>query len=352
MALKIIHNHNLLPEGIYRPSYPLEHICAFSHANSQENNQIWSLQWNRATRILAAVSQFNTIVLDNQLHFLDKYKIKVIEYSDNILWVGYQQSFYIVDMISMSAHKYSSSINTQCIKPIGREYWSGPVYENFKVPIYTWDLLTRLEPDMVPTLSIDKFTQIYPVTIPGTRIQFVAISQMSLLFLDREWKTVDTLDILDIFPNYTKLTHPDNGVDNELQSLITVNDNCLLYYEWFDVIDNKWGDVAGCESKFCWDFTNGQAIPFANKQLDYFVTNVFPFRDFDGIVKLCSNEYYPAGSWKTIYEPEYQTQTHKPENSWFALSGLEPINMLPVPNTTPNTTLGKRKAEIQITPNV
>lgn len=351
MALKIIYNHNLLPEGVYRPSYPLEHICAFSYVNSQNEQQIWTLERNRTTKILAAVSQnTNTpavIVLDYQMYNFDKYKINIIEYSDNILWVGYQHTFYIVDMVSMTAHKYTSVIDTQCIKPIGREYWTGPIDENFTVPVFTWDLLTRLEPDMVPVLNVAATdnTKIYPVTIPGTAVKFVAITGMRLLFLDCDWKTYTALNVDSFFPNYVQLTHPDSGADNELQTIITVNDNCLLCYEWFDVIDNKWGDIAGCESKLCWDFTTGQAVPFANKELNHFVTNVFPFRDFDGVVKLCSHEYYPAGSWKRIYEPDYQFQN---QNAPFT---MDVTDMLPEPPAS-NTTLGKRKAEIQITPDV
>jgi hypothetical protein len=321
MALKIVHNHNLLPDGFCHLAYPVQHVCAFAY-----NSQFNSLQWNRVTHALSVVSQNGTIILDDQIFCFDKYKINIIEYSDNILWIGYEYSFYILDMHTRSAHKYLSVFDARLIKPIGRDYWMYAIDENSSVPIFTWDLLTRLEPNMIPTVIVEPGTKVHPVTLADSAVNFFAIRNNTIQLLNREFKKINTANVLDFFPHYTKLTHPgvfNNGDEVVMQHLITVNDNCLLYYEWFDVIECRWGDIEGCESKYCYDFTTSRVVPFENEPLDYYVNGIFPFRDFDGHVKLCSYQYYPAGDWKQIYEPDYSKQE--------------------------DTVLGKRKAEIQIT---
>ncbi len=327
MALKIIHNHNLLSESIYCPSYPLQHICAFRY-NSQFN-QVWRLEWNYKTCVLEIVSGDVSIILDTIPYGFSKYSLNVIEYSNNILWVGYsngiEHSFYIVDMVSQISHKYQSALDTRLIIPIGRDYWMYVIDKKSSVPIFTWESLTRLEPNMIPILVIESDTILCPVTIPGTNVSFVSICNRTIDFLNWELETISSTNVINFFSNYSQLTHP-SFANSELKYLVTVNDNCLLYYEWFDVIDSNRGDISGCESILCFDFTTEKIIPFTNKQLDYFVTDIFPFRDFDGVIKLCSSEYYPAGDWKKIYEPE--------------------IHLI----SKVDTSLGKRKAEIQITP--
>lgn len=342
MALKIIHNHNLLPEDVYHPKYPLTHFYGFTY-----NSHLWSLNHILSTRELVLSSGDITIVLDSNISSNSAYTTNAIEYSDNIIWVGYSdefasscsstsldtEKFYfcIVDLQSQTSRKYVSELNPRFIKPVGRDYWTYSIDkeldEESSVPTYvfTWESLTRLGDPISPVVVGKPGTQYYPIAwCQRYRASFVAVNGTTLEFLDAELKTMFSTNIFSFFPDYKKLTHPDSSVLYEPDYLITINDNCLLYYEWYNVIDQKWGDIEGCESKYCLDLTTGQSIPFSNKPLDYFVTDLFPFRDFDGIIKLHSSEFYPAGSWKTIYEPKQ-------------------IHELPV-----DSALGKRKALCQI----
>ncbi len=321
MVLKIIHNHNLLPEGIYQPDYPLEHICAFTY-----NSQIYALQLNSNTKILSIVSALipNTpVVVIGAIGYGGKDSLNIIEYSDNILWIGCEFTFCICDLVSMVSRKYDSDFNTRFITPVGRDYW---MYINgsSSVPVFTWDLLTRLERYIIPTVIEEPGARYYPITACGPNVSYIGTcpNLQYITFMNSRLDIISNCCVLNYFPNYKKLVHSNPEIFTELQSLITVNDNCLLYYEWFDF---SLGPTVGCESKLCFDFTTGQIIPFANNQLDYLVLKIFPFRDFDGIIKLCSHENYLGNSWKTIYEPE---------------------------NVNGSTVLGKRKADVQITPGI
>ncbi len=322
MSLKIIHNHNLLPKGIY----PIEHICAFTY-----NHQIYVIQLDLKTKVLSIVSaqmpDFPVLVV-GAIGYGEKDSLNVIEYSDNILWIGCEFTFCICDLVSMVARKYDSDFNTRFIIPIGREYW---MYVNGRssVPIFTWDLLTRLERYIIPVVIEEPGARYYPVTACGPNVSYIGTSPNSqyINFMNSNLDIISTCCVLNFFPNYKKLVHPNSNAFTEMQFLITVNDNCLLYYEWFNI---SIGPNVGCESKLCFDFTTGQIIPFGNNQLYWIISKIFPFRDFDGIVKICSHESFTTYSQKSIYEPEN----------------------LSAPDVNANTTLGKRKADIQITPDI
>ena len=327
MALEIIHNHNLLPVGVYRPKYPLTHLYGFAY-----NTQILSLCHNNETKELVLSFGEKTIVLDSNISANSAYTTNAIVYFNNFLWVGYScefDKFYfcIVDLQSRISRKYESALNPKFIKPVGRDYWTYTIDETSSVPVFTWESLERLGNPISPVVIDEPGTKYYSVEWRRWRdVCFVAVNGKTLKFVNRELSILFFKDVREFFPQYKKLTHPNSSVLYDPDYLITINDNCLLYYEWYNVIEQKWGDIEGCESKYCWNFITEQSVPFAHKILDYYVTNLFPFYDFDGIIKLHSSEFYPAGSWKTIYEPEE-------------------ICSVPI-----DSALGKRKADCQITP--
>jgi len=331
MALKIIYNYNLLPEGVYHPKYPQTYIYAFAY-----NSQTWVLNHNYQTRELTlnCIDSSESLTIDTSIRMCCDYSINAIVYSDNIIWLGHSDTneydssgavssrFYIVDMQTKISHKYhTTAFNTKLIEPVGRNFWTYTMSKQSSVPIFTWDTLTRLGDQISPVLIGEPETEYFPIDKYGASV--VAVKDQTLEFLDSKLTTLFVSDVFSFFPAYERLTHPDNSIEETPDYLVAINDNCLLYYEWYDVIDQKWGDIDGCEAKYCFDFTTEQIIPFVNKTLEYFVTHVFPFRDFDGVIKLRSSEYYPAGSWKTIYYPK----------------------ALPV---SAKTALGKRKAEEEL----
>ncbi len=341
MTIKIIHQHNLIPDEIHLP-YPAEFLKAIEY-----NSQIWCLYNNLQTHELKLSNGLDSILIDPNICSYYKHSINVIPYSDNILWIGLYNSellikpdkttscFYIVDLLSLKSNCYSTDFNIKLIKPIGQNYWYYQPDESSNVAIYNWTSLTQLDSSIQPILDDKPGVKYYPVSWSGA--SFVRVEDTTLDFLDSELNCLFSGSVFSFFPGYKPLECPypnseyahliedSEELNSQFKWLITINDNCLLYYEWYDVIDG-FVDIEGSENKLCFNFNNDLIIKFKNNVVRYYVSNVFPFINSDGIINLSSSECYPAGSWTAIYEP------------------IEPI----VVKENTNSLLGKRKANYEL----
>lgn len=93
-----------------------------------------------------------------------------------------------------------------------------------------------------------------------------------------------------------------HSADKDVNRLTRINNNCLLFYEWIDLEEiRNYIEEEGSENIYCFDFTTNSLVLFNNKPLNYYISDVIPIR-IDGIVKIKSYEWYPAGDWIKIYD--------------------------------------------------
>jgi hypothetical protein len=93
--------------------------------------------------------------------------------------------------------------------------------------------------------------------------------------------------------------------EKEYNIFFNINENCLLYYETCDAIENPQGGCVLCpgiENIYCYDFSTSQEIRFNNRKMRQYCTYGKPFRH-ENKVMLLLNEYYPASDWQTLIRP-------------------------------------------------
>lgn len=236
--------------------------------------------------------------------------INVIFLTENIIWIGLpiindnDKYIYIMQNVESDEFFISTSIfDTMKIQPIGslKKYWT---YEkNDFQYIYEWKYLFGDNDDNIENeiehYKIDSIDyNYYSVNWNGASYAKIKKNDDLILFLDENLNIIFEKSAKSFFSNYEPIDKTE--YNEELFNFISINDNILLYYEGISLEEDHAIIKNGVERKYVYDFTNEKIEEFRNRDLTFYVTYGKPFRDDDGC-KLLMNEYYPAGSWHSVY---------------------------------------------------
>lgn len=321
MALNTIVNINTLPTDIRYPN--LNERKTFAGAfvyNGQTHVVYQNLQKNALSICQYPGEEIMCIPFDStyRTHCFSNF----IAWTNDTLWIGSRKEivevnaqglpiiksepepwFFLINLKTKTFTGYKSYVPTGKIFPIGKSYWYW-IDGNTKY-IYTWSDLVKLNWLISPYKVTSSSIEYFPVAYNGA--SFVEVNDLEnsqLKFLNENLEQVFETNVLDFFPGYVQLEHVDPDANsNPITRAITVNDNCLLLYESYELQENKhFIEAEGHEQKLCWDFTNQTHVHFESKELDYYVSRVIPVRTGDQVC-LWSWEWYPAGNWMKVYEP-------------------------------------------------
>ena len=241
-------------------------------------------------------------------------------YSNSILWIGLSGDYYsgfIFDFTSGELKEISSQLknfNIRKITPIGQKYFMlCPLnnllnIENDKTYIYKCENLMFLNKFPEPVHQINRDSFLYPIDWSSSSIKHLGsiafvqtfFKSHQIDFLDKNFQLIITLEIGDLFPNYQWVTKARLWEDE----IISVNANCLLYYEHI-VQDNNNNDTdTGQKNIYCWDFTTNSQVFFPSYICKDRVLDIVPFRDSNDQVKYLTYNDVSFIIYAKIYKAE------------------------------------------------
>ena len=269
------------------------------------------------------------------------YNINVIFYDDDTLWIGFNlesnansgtEKYFLMVNLATKEYKFlTSEFNVLHIYPVGlsQKYWiynkNKHIIDDKHNGIYKWDDIVKLSNDIKPYKSFEDDTNnkiyknLYAINWKGASFVGVAYNPIKktfanvvdklpdktdiiLHFLDENLNEMFEKDATSFFPSYKSIYQ--NGYKKEnVFNFVSINDNCLFYYEGINLDENKYQILKnGLDNKYLYDFTNDKVEEFTPIKIDFYASSGTPFRDKDGC-KVLMAEYYPAGSWYSIYLP-------------------------------------------------
>lgn len=104
----------------------------------------------------------------------------------------------------------------------------------------------------------------------------------------------ETYELDKLFPGIMR--HGD-----DFEYIYILKDNIFIYCEYKELttIYKNHIDELGEKYIYCYDFNTNKLFKTYEK-IDYYLTNIQPFREGD-VIKYIVHEYYPAGSWTKVY---------------------------------------------------
>ncbi len=357
MSDSIVYEHNTLPTDEANRFCPHKSLVKY-------NGQVLSIgttrnykNYNEPNYLVIEnldTEQEIRIQLDDNCRYVDSHKIKAFMFSNSVLWIGFpgnqkpqdpniddwreqpkpDQHVWIFDLDNLTYYTFISAYQIDYIKPIGQKLFAikpcemdlEPDTANVQYGIYEWSDLLNLSQPIQPVRMLKYSMDLYSVNWSSSSIAHLADSayiqtqdeSYQVELYNEQFELVWGFDIRDIFPNYKPLPPINLKKISKFQRefitdtnyptklFISVNDNCLLLYEYRDLIEAYNGKMPvkdGLTNVHCWDFTANTEVKFSRYNLNHFITWVIPFRDStSNIIKYIGYEWYPAGSWCRIYQ--------------------------------------------------
>ncbi len=292
MADSIIYEHNSIEpnkENKFIGSYRLVEL----------NGQVISISTNQTSynddeSSFLIITNLDTkkeiIRLKTNICYLKTSHLTVFKYSKSILWVGFLgrgclYHVWIVDLETLIIIKNFKINSVNIILPVGQEYFIVESLSYVKPKVYTWNNLIKLDKLDDPIKQLEKYSRIYPIDWSSSSIKylgscaFIQTQMMSynITFLDKNFNYIISINVQDLFTNYQYIP----GVNpSRINKLITVNDNCLLYWEYTDIYLGLGNiEYPGQTNIYCWDFTFNSQVKFSNYKFENSINYVKPFRN-------------------------------------------------------------------------
>ena len=330
MSNTIVYEHNtLLTEHVSQigqKNYLVrfrEHVLSISQTSIWNNkdapNDIQIINLETGEKNKWEISPNGNYAFDNEFN--------VFMYSDSLLWIGIENdslefnTVWVVNLELFSWESINTTVPLKKIIPVGQKYFMlSPTDESEPSGLYNWTDLIKLHNPIVPIKLIPPDKRLFPVDWTSSSIGKLAacvfcctsVCTSMIEFWDENLELVLQLNPTDLFADYRPIPlDEDSEIEeslrdqyNTIDTIITVNDNCLLFYELKNLVDYRGKHIIkpGQTNIYCWDFTNNTQVKFPNYELEHFVSDVIPFRASSGKVKYFAKEWYPAGSWTRIYE--------------------------------------------------
>ncbi len=356
MSNTIVYEHNTIPtddKGKFCPHSSLVkyngQVLSISTTYNYTNEPNYLVIENLDTE------QEIRIQLNDCCRLVSSHKIKAFMYSDCTLWIGFpgnekpqdpniddwreqpkpDQHVLIFDLANITYYCFQSAWPIDYIEPIGQKLFAikpckfdlDPDTANVEYGIYKWSDLLNLDKPIQPVRMLKYPFDLYPVDWTSSSIAHLADcawiqtqdGSYQIELYNEQFELVGNFDIRNIFPNYKPLP-PINlkklskfqrkfitDTNYPTKLIISVNDNCLLLFEYRDLIEGYNGKISvksGLTNVHCWDFTANTSVKFSRYNLHHFVSWVIPFRDMSNpnAIKYIGYEWYPAGSWRRIYQ--------------------------------------------------
>lgn len=214
--------------------------------------------------------------------------------------------FFILNVDETKNKLYDKNLGNVVLSEHDKHYkhYKQLISSNNKL-MYQWNDLT-FPKNMTPVMEIYNNEKLFLVNYKGSIM--AKIYKYTIEFYNEKFNIVykinNFLDLINYKSIKVKCCNEHKKFSKPDVMVVKINDNCLFYYESINLIDTKHFIFCnGIENKYCYDFTKEENIIFKNHSLDFFVTNGIPFREGNK-VKLLMYEYYPSGSWKSIYKPD------------------------------------------------
>ncbi len=358
MSNTIVYEHNTIPTDMANRFCSCESLVKY-------NNQVLSISttynyknYNEPNYLVIEnldTNQEIRIQLNDCCKLVSSHGIKAFMFSDSTLWIGFpgnekpedptiddwreqpkpDQHVLIFDLVNLTYYSFISVYQIDYIKPIGQKLFAikpckldlDPDTANVQYGIYEWSDLLNLSQPIQPVRMLKYSMDLYPVDWTSSLIAHLADcswiqtqdESYQIELFNEKFEFVSRFDARDIFPNYKPLPPINLKKISKFQRkfitdtnyltklIISVNDNCLLLFEYRDLIEGYKGKISvksGLTNVHCWDFTTNTSVEFSRYNLNHFISWVIPFRDLTNAnaIKYIGYEWYPAGSWRRIYQ--------------------------------------------------
>ena len=250
-----------------------------------------------------------------------------IAYSDDVLWIGTQNQasepresgliynyywFFKIDLKGKTFFFSTTLIPTDRIFPIGNSFW---YYDNISTrTIHKWSDLMHIDRADIacsPYKRINPTTSFYPINYSGENhfLETNSLEPDVLYLTNTKLENAEKISLEWFFPDYEPLKHDCQENSNPIRMEITVNDNCLVLREWYELKETRHLiQVNGLEQIYCWDVTNRTQVHFKSRKLNNYVSRVLPIRK-NNQVCLWSWEWYSGGHWLKVHDPVYNNES-------------------------------------------
>ncbi len=289
------------------------------------NNQLHWIHIDSIRKLTITNIETNTNIIQIPLT-QNIVKSHALLYDDNTLWIGIKSlikydeinnkifpinknSVFIFDLKSLTHSEFTIDFDIQTFAQIGNTYFTFKTQDELLV--FNWNDLLKLNKQTLPCKTFSNETSLFPVNWRESSICKITYNSTHLEFMDEHFNTLFGLNIKDLFKNYKPIKELFNNsdqfeqIEQEIEEddyMFYINDNCILFLEFRELIDEPRPYIGeGFKSIYCYDFTNNVEIPFKNEKILYYIHESIPYR-YHGKVKYMSHEWYPAGSWISIYE--------------------------------------------------
>ena len=291
------------------------------------NNQLhWIFENKYSKQLIVSNMETDENVIEISIKSSLKYdfsKLNVILYDDFTLWIGrnfvesfdnYQQicgddkyykaipnhknEVFIVDLLNSTFEHIITDYDITYFKAISGMYFTTKI--NNQTLVFDWNDLLNVNKELIPLHTFHSNVNLFPVNWRESSICKACIGSQELQFLDKNFHELFSLNTHDLCKKYKPIE--DIDVHDSVISIITINDNCLLYLECREMIDGKHDIIKqGFKCVYCFDFTNETEISFVNEEIDCFIHDIIPYR-FNNKIYYITHEWYPGGSWCNKYD--------------------------------------------------
>lgn len=229
----------------------------------------------------------------------------ITPFSENEIWFCdiYTNDIYLTNFEIFETKRKHISLQIESIHFITNYFFILNIDETKNKQMYYWNDLT-FPKNMTPVMEIyDNDEKWFSINYKGSIM--AKICDFTIEFYDENFVVVYKINNFFDLLNYKSIKieccYEHQMIYKPNVEIIKIYDNCLFYYESIDLVCNKHQMCNGMENKYCYDFINEKNVIFKNNTLDFYVRSGIPFRE-DNKVKLLMYEYFPASSWRTIYE--------------------------------------------------
>ncbi len=246
--------------------------------------------------------------------------LTVFMYSDTILWIGIDGNKYynvwLVDLVNLTWEKKLSKFPIRAIRLVGQKCFY--VHPEINLPdpckVFPWSDLAQLDNPSEPVYQFAQGSALFHINWSSSSIGYLAncvylriyYNSTCMDLLNENFFKIINLNIQDLFHNYQpiKLNSSDQS-DNKLDTMIRVNNNILLYYEYSKPVytyPEKTLLKLGQTNIFCWDFTTNTQVKFPNYETELFTCLVKPYRTTNNKVGYFAIEYFEFNTRRKKYE--------------------------------------------------
>ncbi len=231
------------------------------------------------------------VIGDNFKDLNNKY-LEAFMYSESVLTIGIlgvHRTFgvWLFDLANSQLLSHSIAHSVTKFEIVGQKFFIIKPKESLIIKMYTWSNLTHMDNLDEPVCTLHSAYQIYPINWSSSSIgHFSSIAYVrvfralgkTLEFLDGNFQLVVTHNICDLFPDYQPIPK-EKANGHETRRTITVNANCLLFFEHKPYFNYDGSIAIGYTNCYCWDFTTNSQVKFPNYELEHHIHSVIPFRD-------------------------------------------------------------------------